>query len=66
MEGTVKFFTPTGWGFIESKDGSGDHFVHVSGLKHAQTLEEGQEVSYELIPDPKGKGPRAVSVVIIG
>lgn len=51
MEGTVKFFNEAkGFGFITPEDGSGDLFVHVTGLvgqvrendKVTYTLEEGK------------------------
>ena len=49
--GTVKFFnTQRGFGFIRPQDGSKDVFVHVSAVERAgmATLNEGQQVSYEL------------------
>ena len=56
--GTVKWFNPTkGYGFIEPEDGSKDAFVHISAVQKAglQSLEEGQKVSYELLPSSYGK-----------
>ena len=49
--GTVKWFNPTkGFGFIEPEDGSKDAYVHISAVQAAglQSLNEGQNVSYEL------------------
>ena len=50
-KGKVKWFNPTkGFGFIEPSDGGSDVFVHISAVKNAglHTLDENQEVSYEL------------------
>lgn len=59
QEGTVKFFNETkGFGFITSNDGSGDIFVHVSGLQ--DKIKEGDQVVYE-VGDGK-KGPTATNV----
>ena len=56
MRGTVKWFNATkGYGFITPEDGSADVFVHVSALQEAglRDLKENQEVSYDLVQDPK-------------
>lgn len=56
--GTVKWFNPTkGYGFIQPSDGSKDVFVHISALERAglQSLAEGQNVDYELVPGRDGK-----------
>ena len=56
--GTVKWFNPAkGFGFIEPEDGSKDAFVHISAVERAGmgTLNEGQKVSYELVPGQNGK-----------
>ena len=56
--GTVKWFNPAkGFGFIEPEDGSKDAFVHISAVEQAglTTLNEGQKVSYELVPGQAGK-----------
>lgn len=50
-KGVVKWFNPTkGFGFIQPEDGGQDVFVHISAVKDAglQTLDENQEVSFEL------------------
>ena len=52
--GTVKWFNATkGFGFIQPDDGGNDVFVHISAVERAGlgTLREGQEVSYEVVPD---------------
>ncbi len=56
--GTVKWFNPAkGYGFIEPEDGGNDAFVHISAVERAglTTLNEGQKVEYELVPNDKGK-----------
>jgi CspA family cold shock protein len=56
--GTVKWFNPEkGYGFIEPENGGKDAFVHISALERAglATLNEGQKVSYELVPGRNGK-----------
>ena len=55
--GTVKFFNVTkGFGFISPDGGGKDVFVHVSAVEAAglRSLNEGQKVSFEIQPDPKG------------
>ena len=69
MQGTVKWFSPEkGYGFIARDDGQGDVFVHFTGIQGSgyRNLEEGQKVEFDIEPDPRGKGPRAVNVVVIG
>jgi len=54
--GTVKWFNPNkGFGFITSPDFEKDVFVHITAVKDAglDTLEEGQQVEFELVPDRK-------------
>ncbi len=63
--GVVKFFNgEKGYGFIKPDDGSADIFVHVSALEQAglHSLDEGQKVSYDVEPDKKGKGPKALNL----
>ena len=55
--GKVKWFNPVkGYGFIVPDNGDKDVFVHISMVEQAglKTLEEGQEISYE-VADNKGK-----------
>jgi len=64
----VKFFNgEKGYGFIKPDDGGSDIFVHVSALEQAglHTLNEGQKVSYEIEPDKKGKGPKALNLRLL-
>ena len=61
--GKVKWFNASkGYGFISQEDGS-DVFVHFSAIQGDgfKTLDEGQEVEFDII---KGaKGPQAANVV---
>jgi len=69
MEGTVKFFNAErGYGFITPDDGGRDVFVHVTAVERAglKSLTEGQRISFDVEPDKKGKGPKAVNLVITG
>jgi len=52
--GTVKWFNAQkGFGFIQPADGSKDVFVHISAVERSgmSTLNEGQQLSYELVTD---------------
>jgi len=63
--GKVKWFnSQKGYGFIEMKEGR-DVFVHYSAIKSAgfRTLEEGQEVEFDVVEGQKG--PQAANVTII-
>jgi CspA family cold shock protein len=67
MAGTVKFFNAErGYGFIKPDDGGRDVFVHVTAVERAglKSLTEGQRLSFDVEPDKKGKGPKAVNLVI--
>ena len=62
-KGTVKWFNnKKGYGFISDEAGN-DVFVHYTGLNMEgyKTLEEGQEVEYEVTEG--AKGPQAINVV---
>jgi cold shock protein len=53
-QGTVKWFNATkGYGFIQPDDGGKDVFVQIRAVERAgmQILNEGQKVSYDLVPD---------------
>jgi cold shock protein len=67
MTGTVKFFnSERGYGFIQPNDGGRDVFVHITAVERAglKSLIEGQRISYDVEPDKKGKGPKAVNLVV--
>jgi len=64
--GHVKWFNATkGYGFI-SRDEGGDVFVHFSAIQGTgyRTLDEGEEVEFEVEQTPKG--PQAVNVSRLG
>jgi CspA family cold shock protein len=68
QKGIVKFFnSEKGYGFIRPEDGGNDLFVHISAVSQSglESLEQGQVVGYELEPDKKGKGPKAVNLVLM-
>jgi cold shock protein len=61
--GKVKWFnSEKGFGFIEAEDGN-DVFVHYSAIQSEgfKTLEEGQEVTFEVVEG--ARGPQAANVV---
>jgi CspA family cold shock protein len=63
--GTVKWFNATkGFGFIQRSEGK-DVFVHFSAIRGDgyRSLEEGQEVSFEVIMGEKG--PQAQDVEVL-
>jgi CspA family cold shock protein len=65
MRGKVKWFhAKKGYGFISGDDGN-DVFVHFTALKMDgfKTLEEGQEVEYEI--QENDKGLQAVNVTTL-
>lgn len=65
ITGTVKFFnTDKGYGFIRPDDGSRDVFVHISAVTNSGIgqLTEGQKISFDVEPDSRGKGPKAVNL----
>jgi CspA family cold shock protein len=55
-----------GYGFIKPDDGGRDVFVHITAVERAglKDLAEGQRITFEVEPDKKGKGPKAVNLVI--
>ena len=62
MKGTVKWFNESkGYGFITPEEGK-DVFVHFSEIKMEgfKTLNEGQQVQFEVTDGPKG--PQAINV----
>ncbi|MFC3197826.1 cold-shock protein [Parapedobacter deserti] len=52
-KGTIKFFNESkGFGFITANDGSGEIFVHVSGLR--DDVREKDTVTYDVVQGKKG------------
>ena len=67
--GTVKFFNEQkGYGFIQPEGGGNDAFVHITAVEQAglKSLTEGQRITFDVEPDKKGKGPKAVNLVVTG
>lgn len=65
MKGKVKWFSnEKGYGFVEGEEGK-DIFVHYTAIETEgyRTLNEGQEVEFEVVEGPKG--PQAAKVKII-
>ncbi|GAB3673403.1 cold-shock protein [Saccharopolyspora dendranthemae] len=65
-QGTVKWFnSEKGFGFIAPNEGGPDVFVHYSAIDAAgfRTLEEDQQVTYDVSQGPKG--PQADSVRVV-
>ena len=61
-QGKVKWFNAEkGFGFIDSSEGQ-DVFVHFSAIQSEgfKTLEEGQDVSFEIVEG--NRGPQAANV----
>ncbi len=62
VKGTVKWFNEKkGFGFLAREDGD-DVFVHYTAIESAgfKSLQEGQDVEFEVQDGPKG--PQAVNV----
>jgi len=64
MEGKVKFFNETkGFGFIKETKTGKEYFVHISGVKGGDTLNQDDDVSFDLVEGKKGLN--AVNVEMI-
>ena len=64
MQGTVKWFNSSkGYGFITSNEVQDDVFVHYTAIEGEgyKTLNEGDEVSFEIVQGKKG--PTATNVI---
>ena len=64
--GTVKWFSAEkGYGFIALDGGGEDVFVHFSAIEGGgfKSLEEGQQVAFEVVKGPKGEQAQGVTVV---
>ncbi len=65
MTGTVKWFNgEKGYGFITTEEGN-DVFAHFSQIQKEgfKTLEEGQNVSFDVVDG--AKGPQAENITVI-
>ena len=67
--GRLKFFNADkSFGFITPDLGGKDIFVHGSAAERAGIelpLKKGMHLSFELEPDKRGKGPRAVNLQLL-
>jgi CspA family cold shock protein len=66
MRGTVKWFSDSkGYGFISSPDSGQDVFVHFSAIQMEgfKTLQEGQDVEFDLETRDRGLHARNVNRV---
>jgi CspA family cold shock protein len=67
MRGTVKWFSAEkGYGFITNENGGEDVFVHFSGIagEGYRSLQEGQQVTFDIETDTKNNKPTAVNVYV--
>ena len=65
-KGTVKWFNADkGYGFISNDEGGEDVFVHFSGIaaEGYKSLEDGQNVTFEITEG--NRGPQAVNVSVV-
>jgi len=61
MKGKIKFFNRMkGFGFIIGED-SKEYFVHESGIKDGKSLNENDEVTFDV--EAGDRGPKAINVV---
>jgi CspA family cold shock protein len=68
--GTVRTVNDKGYGFIRPDDANEpDHFLHASQLSEPDIQFDerlvGCTVEFETEPDPRGKSPQAVRVVVV-
>jgi len=61
LKGKVKkWLDERGYGFISSEEHSSEIFVHSSNIEGKSSLNEGEEVEFEI--ENSDKGPRAIKV----
>ncbi len=67
LNGTVKWFNnKKGYGFIKTPESEKDIFVHITAVQKSglDKITEGQELSFEIIPDRAGR-PEAHNLSIL-
>jgi CspA family cold shock protein len=62
----IRIIRDRGFGFVRVQDGS-EIFIHHSALPHGvfDTLQEGQEIEFDIENDLRGRGQRAANVHLI-
>ncbi len=62
----VRMIRDRGFGFVRVEDGS-EVFFHHSAMEHGvfDTLQEGQELEFDIETDPRGRGQRAMNIGIV-
>jgi cold shock protein len=62
----VRIIRDRGFGFVRTEDGS-EVFIHHSALPRGEfdTLQEGQEIEFEIDNDQRGRGQRASNVRVV-
>ncbi len=63
----VRMIRDRGFGFIRVEDGS-EIFFHHSSMPRGMfdTIQEGQELDFDIETDPRGRGQRAMNVEVVG
>ena len=63
----VRMIRDRGFGFIRVEDGS-EIFFHHSSMPRGlfDTIQEGQELDFDIETDPRGRGQRAMNVEVVG
>lgn len=67
VNGTVKFFNRArGYGFVAPEDGSKDVFVHATAVEASgiPAIDEGDQITFEIEDDPKGRGKQAANITL--
>lgn len=62
----VRLIRDRGFGFVRTETGS-EVFLHHSALPGGvfDTLQEGQQIEFDIVNDPRGRGERASNVRIV-
>jgi len=62
----VRIIRDRGFGFVRTEDGS-EVFIHHSSLPRGEfdTLQEGQEIEFDIDNDQRGRGQRATNVRVV-